>query len=113
MAFLPGSNDTVLNGVTEVTIVSAPGASVQRVVKGIVIQNRDTIAHTVTLRYVSASGTRQIDKVTLSVDDTYKYGGTEDPPLVLDTTGKSIRAVCAEAVAVSNPDVTTTWADMP
>lgn len=43
--FLPSSSDTVTNGVTPVTAVAAPGATVQRQVKEVRVFNRDTVPH--------------------------------------------------------------------
>jgi hypothetical protein len=77
-SFLEGSNDGVLNGTTPVTLVASPGASTQRIIKAITIQNRDTAAVVVTIRYVSSGGTRQIWKGTLAVGDTWTLDGVFD-----------------------------------
>lgn len=77
-AYTPGSNDGTLNGAAAVTIVAAPAASTYRIINAITIQNRDTAAVTVTLRYVSAGGTRQIWSGTLAVGDTLTLDGTYD-----------------------------------
>jgi hypothetical protein len=109
MAFTPGSNDGTLNGSTEVTLVAAPGSSIQRMVKEINIQNRDTAVVTLTVRYKSAGGTRQIWSGTLQVGDVYH----DDSVYVLDTTGKSIAAVLSGAPATTNPDFVVSYADGP
>lgn len=110
MAMTEASTDGTLNSTTEVTLVSAPGSGVRRVVKNITIQNRDTAAVTLTLRYVSAGGTRQLWKGTLQVGDTLVCG--EEDLYVLDTTGKSIKAVLAGAVATTQPDYVACYADI-
>ena len=80
-AFTEGANDGALNGVTSVTLVSAPAASTQRVIKSITIQNADTAAVTVTLSYNNNATLRTIVKVTLAVGETWTTDGT------FDTTG--------------------------
>lgn len=76
-----GANDGALNGTTAVTLVAAPASSTQRVVGEITIQNRDTAAVTITLRYVDGASTRQLWSGTLQVGDTWTLAG------VLDTNG--------------------------
>ena len=76
--FTEGANDGALNGVTSVTLVSAPAASTQRVIKSITIQNADTAAVTVTLSYNNNATLRTIVKVTLAVGDTWTTDGTFD-----------------------------------
>jgi len=49
-SFTPGSNNGSLNGVTAVTLVAAPAASTQRIIKDITIYNKDTAVVTITLR---------------------------------------------------------------
>jgi hypothetical protein len=110
MAFTEGSTDGTLNSTTPVTLVAAPAASTRRVVKCINVQNRDTVAVTLTVNYVSAGGTRQIWKGTLSVNDTIVFG--EEDLYVLDATTKSITGVLAGAITTSQPDYVSTWADV-
>lgn len=55
----PGGSDGALNSTTDVTIVSAPGASTQRIVKDISIYNGDSISHTLTIKYDN-NGTQRI-----------------------------------------------------
>ena len=79
--FTESASDGALNGVTSVTLVSAPAASTQRVIKSITIQNADTAAVTVTLSYNNNATLRTIVKVTLAVGETWTTDGT------FDTTG--------------------------
>lgn len=58
------------NGTTVVTLVSAPGASTSRKLNYLSIRNRDTAAIQITLQYNNNSTTREILKITLSVDDS-------------------------------------------
>ena len=77
-AFTESANDGTLNGTNAVTIVASPAASTRRIIKSISIQNRDTLPVTITLRYVSAGGTRQIWVGTLQVGDTFTMDGVYD-----------------------------------
>lgn len=101
----PGGDDGQLNGTTPVTVVPSPGASEQNVVVLITIQNRDTATVNVTLRKVSAGGTRQLWKGDLNVGDTLEWDGR----VVLDATTDSITAVMAGAAATTNPDWSSSW----
>lgn len=108
MAFTETGNDGSLNGTTEVDLVAAPGSGVRRVVKSVTIQNRDSATVTLTVRYKSAGGTRQIWKGDLQPGDTW----TDDTVRVLDTTGKSLAAVLGGAPATTNPDFVVSYADV-
>lgn len=66
-----GSLDGALNSTTDVTVVSAPGASTRRIVKEISIYNGDNIAHTVTLQYDNNGTERIIWAGTLEVGATF------------------------------------------
>lgn len=108
MAFTPGGDDGAMNGTTAVTLVSAPASGAQRIIKTLTIQNRDTVVNTITLRKVSGGGTRQLWSGDLDVGDTLIF----DDPLVLDDTSSSVTAVMAGAVTTTNPDWTSSWADV-
>ena len=94
-----GANDGALNGTTPVTLVAAPAASTKRIIKSMTIQNRDTAAVTLTVRYVSAGGTRQIWSGTLAVGDTWTSEGT------YDATGR-LKTVAGQSVFYSNTSPT-------
>ena len=76
--FTEGALDGALNGVTDVTVVSAPASSTRRIVKSIYIENKDTAAVTVTIKYDNNATQRTIAKVTLNVGDTWSTDGTYD-----------------------------------
>lgn len=76
--FTEGSSNAALNGAADVIVVAAPAASTRRIVKSITIQNKDTAAVTVTVKYDDNGTQRQIAKVTLGVDDTWTLEGTYD-----------------------------------
>lgn len=89
-AFTEGSSDGVLNGSTQVTLVSAPAASTRRLVKTIYIENSDTVANTITVTYNNNGTLRNIVKVTLQVGDTWSTDGTTDTNGNLKTIQGSI-----------------------
>jgi hypothetical protein len=72
-AVTPGEADTVTNGNTAVDIVAAPAASTYRTVKGLYVQNADTAAATVTIRYNNNGTTRVLFKAVLSVGDMLSW----------------------------------------
>lgn len=101
----PAGDDGTLNGTTPVTIVPAPGASDQHVVFAITIHNVDTAVVTVSVRKVSAGGTRIIARKDLDPEDTLII----DERIVLDATTDSITAVMSGAAATTDPDWTSSW----
>jgi len=107
MGFTEGANDGTFNSTTDVTIVSAPGASTRRVIKSITVQNKDTAAVTVILLYDNNGTQRQIGKWTLDPDDTLIYNDV----LVLDATTKTIKGKLTGAVAANQPEFTATYGD--
>ena len=77
-AFTEGALDGALNGVTDVTVVSAPASSTRRIIKKIFIENKDTAAVTITVKYDNNGTQRTLVKVTLNVGDTWSSDGTYD-----------------------------------
>jgi hypothetical protein len=66
------SSDGTLNGTTPVTLVAtAASLSQTRIVDEIIIQNRDSAPVTITIRFVSGTGTRQLWSGTLQAGDTW------------------------------------------
>jgi hypothetical protein len=76
--FTEGALDGALNGVTDVTVVSAPASSTRRIIKSIYIENKDTAAVTITIKYDNNATQRTLAKVTLNVGDTWSSDGTYD-----------------------------------
>lgn len=99
------ADDGTLNGTTPVTLIPAPAVANQIANKLITIQNRDTAIVTITLRKVSAGGTRQIWKGDLDVGDTLLF----DDVIMLDDVNSSITAVMSAVAATTNPDWTSSW----
>lgn len=76
--FTEGALDGALNGVTDVSVVTAPASSTRRIVKSIYIENKDTAAVTITVKYDNNGTQRTLAKVTLNVGDTWSSDGTYD-----------------------------------
>lgn len=72
-AFTPGHQDGQSNGTTEVTILSAPGASTYRVVRHINVYNKDTVAATVTIRFNNNTTLRELVVATLQPGQTLTW----------------------------------------
>ena len=76
--FAEGASDGALTGTTDATVVSAPASGYRRIIKQIFIENKDTAAVTVTVKYDNNGTQRTIVKVTLAVGDTWTTDGTFD-----------------------------------
>jgi len=76
--FTEAAGDGALTGATDVTVVAAPASGYRRVIKGIFIENKDTAAVTITIKYDNNGTQRTIAKVTLQVGDTWSTDGTYD-----------------------------------
>jgi len=77
-SFVEGSSDGALNGTTQVTLVSSPASSTRRLIKSVYIENKDTVANTITITLNNNGTLRNISKVTLNVGDTWSTDGTFD-----------------------------------
>ena len=96
--------DGALNGVTPVTLVAAPAASTQRIVRTISIQNRDTAAVTLTISYNNNSTLRQLAVVTLNANDTWTTDGTFDSNGALKTN-----VVYSQGITLSSLEPYANW----
>lgn len=74
-SFTEGSNDGLTNNTTAVTMVAAPAASTQRIIREITVYNADTVAATITVRLNSGGSYRIIHKGSLAVGDTWALSG--------------------------------------
>jgi hypothetical protein len=72
-ASTPGANTTASNNTTGVTIVAAPAASTQRLVKAIQIYNADTTQASITVRYNDNSTLRTLWTGSIDIGDTLQY----------------------------------------
>lgn len=75
--FTAGSSDLLSNNATAVTIVAAPAASTQRVVKEVSVYNADTAPITATVRLNNSGTFRTIVTVTLQTGERLAYSQTD------------------------------------
>jgi len=85
--FTEGTGDGVLSGTSDVTVVQGV-LNVRRVVKSIVVYNRDTAAVQLSIKYDSGTQ-RRLYVVTLAVGDTWTLDGTYDSTGALRQTTPS------------------------
>jgi len=100
--FLEAPETGTLNNTTDVTIVSSPAASTNRLIKDINIYNRDTAAVTVTIKFIDGANTRILWKGTLQPGESKCMEG------VYDTNGAlkvSVPSVMATAIVGQVPVV--------
>lgn len=72
-AFTPGATDGVSNDATPVTIVAAPGASTQRKLEFLSVDNEDTDPATVIVQYNDNSTIRSVFRAVLASGDNLSY----------------------------------------
>jgi len=89
-AFTEAPNDGTLNGTTPVTIVASPGSSTRRVVKDIVIFNRDSAAVTIDINFVNGANTRRIWHGTLQADESMTIDGVYDSNGLLKSASSGV-----------------------
>jgi len=108
MAFSPGASTGTTNGATDVTVVSAPAASTQRIIGVITVYNADTASATVTIKRNENGTDRIIYSDALVSGDTIHFAY----PYVLAATTSSIEIVLGGAVATTELDWTASYADL-
>lgn len=108
MAFIEDGRADAMSGTSEVTAVAAPAATTRRIVRTLLVHNRDT--QPVTLIVARAKGaTRQhIATPTLQVGATWNCTSV----FVLAATDESIVLALAAPPATTNPDFHSTYADV-
>lgn len=107
MPLTVGGNEGAFNGAAPVTIVAAPPAATQRIVKNILINNRDTAVRTVTLRKLKGASTFVLKTIDLDAEDAWEF----DHVVVLDDTDESITAVLDGAPATNQPHFDAAFGD--
>lgn len=107
MAFVEGGNQGAMNGTTEVTLVAAPASSTRRLVRSLVVANRDTASVTLTVQVAKAASRYTLWSGTLASGSTWNC----DTVMVLDATDESIVAKLGGVVATTNPDFHSSYAD--
>ena len=73
--FTEAGTDGTLADASETTIVSAPSASVKRIIKNITVYNPDTSTVTINLKLVNGANKRMIEKTTIPYLGTWKFTG--------------------------------------
>ena len=89
-SFVEAASDGALSGSTDVVVVAALAAGFRRIIKKIFIENKDTAAVTITVKYDNNGTQRTIAKVTLQVGDTWTTDGTFDTNGALKQTLGSV-----------------------
>ena len=108
MAFTELSNDGTTNGVTPVTIVTAPGAATKRLVRFVSFQNpMASEAVTLTFYFDNGGVVRNIWKGTLVGGETFVC---DDDLFILNATDKSLKAVL-EGAPSDELDFTAAYGD--
>lgn len=111
MAIAYKNEHGTLNGTTAVTVVSAPGSGITRLVAWISIANTDSASVTVTLNLAdSGPVTRQLVKATLAVGESLLWEPSR--PLALQDANESIQAVMDAAATTTNPDYVSSFAEV-
>jgi hypothetical protein len=72
-AYTPGRSFGNTNGTTDVVLVAAPASATQRVIDFIQVNNRDTVSHTVTVRFVDNTTEYNIFTAVLAAGDILQY----------------------------------------
>jgi hypothetical protein len=106
--FSQESADGTLAGTTEVTIISAPASGVRRIVRSIVIHNRNNADVLLTVAVKNGVNNRIIFSATLETGDTFEFGDSDE--LFLNSTSKSVIAYLS-AIPTTNPDFMSSWSD--
>lgn len=83
--YTPISSNTLTNSATPVSLVAAPAASVQRVIKYLSIYNADTVNATVTVRYNDNATLRTLCVITLATLSLLEYRDTDGFGVILTT----------------------------
>ncbi len=107
MAFVPRSAGGSTNSSTPVTVLAGISGGARREVKALLVHNKDSIKHTLTVNLVINSVTYQMFKVDLDVQDTF----VQDIPVVLTDTTYSITIALA-AAATTQPNFVVTYAEV-
>jgi len=108
---LPGNDCGVTTGTTPLTIVSAPGGSVYRMVKTITVFNADTIEHNIIIRLTVSGTDYRIAKQTIQPEESFIFGG-DGELIVLNATTKSITFTLGEGINDDQLEWTTNYLDL-
>lgn len=110
MAFAEKNAHTVANGVTAVDVVAAPISAHTYVVRNVIVNNRDTVAHVVIVQLVDSVGptTTRLLRQSIDPDATLVF----ESIVVLDATTKKLQVVLGEAMTTTQPDINAAYGDV-
>jgi len=103
-SFTPGSSTSQTNDSTAVTVVAAPGSSIQRQVKSISIYNDDSADAAVSIIYNDNSTLRTLANITLEPSETLQFA--ENSWSVIDSSGRAQLATSGEGADGGGTPVT-------
>lgn len=92
-AFTEAAADGVLNGTSDVTIISGPASGTRRVIKNLTIYNRDSGSVQLIIKYDNGTSQRRVYAVTLAAGDTWTLDGTYDSSGALRQTTPSFDSI--------------------
>lgn len=89
MAFIEAATDGILNGTTEVTLVSAPGVGERKIIRTINVFNKDVATVRLVVGVKNGVNVRIIAMMDLPTNNAFNW---MKDPIVLDSTSKSLVA---------------------
>jgi hypothetical protein len=104
----PSPVDGVLNGISEVTIVSPPSPGVNRLVRWLSIHNADNMDVELFLYVANGASRRIVFHALLNPGDTFHLDSSDVMPL---DSNRSIVAKLGAPPNTINPDWVAGWAD--
>lgn len=103
--YTPGASKVATNGTTDVDFVAAPASSTQRLIDNAGVYNRDTVAHTVTIKTDDSGTEKVLWKGVVGVGEKVEYGNGVGWR-VLDSSG---RAKSSETIIVGTTGLVLDW----
>ena len=104
MAFTEDSGGGNFNNTSYVTIAQG-GSSGTILIKNLVINNLDTVSHTIQIELFKSSVAYRMFKITLAPDDSL----VQDILLALVSSSYTFRAKMLEAATTTQPQFVVTW----
>lgn len=110
MSFAEKNSHGTANSTTAVDVVAAPASGHTRVIRNVVVHNRDTVSATVILQLVDSAGpyTRRLVKQAVSADANLVFSEI----IVLDATTKKLQLVLGGAITTTQPDFVAAYGDV-
>jgi hypothetical protein len=99
---------TASNGVSEVTLCSAPSSGQRKLIRNITVYNSDTVTHSFYIKVKDTATLYGVIKVTLLAGESWSSGNV----LVLGATDESLRTYLGEAITTNQVNYTCHYADV-